>query len=293
MKLRLFPLFIFLLFASTVQAQQTINNPDFGFSFDLPAGWQVANFQGSYLINSNYQKGLIIVGKEPAKSIAEIKQNMLVPYSEGATSLSSNGQIEELGNNIYGTKINGTLDGTPCEAYIIDVLVPSTAVASIMVAVEENSYSDDFKQIALKIAQSVNNPLGNHSNSIQQQSSSTELSGIGDAASLFAGYALVWMQVGSEYERAKVQMEFCSNGNFIGYEMSGYTVGSAADMGEATMQGQWRLDKQGQNYKLTTIDAQGNRGETLVYPFVDEYGDQRFRIGGKAFGYYGESRSCN
>ena len=305
-----------LLFFQTIllNAQQTVNDPNYGFQFSVPDGWDVVNNQDAYLFTSNNYPGLIVVGKEPLSDLATMKQNLLTPYSDGETQMASSGNVEALWPNALGTDISGTMFGTQCKAYMVDVLVPGTAVGSVLVAVESGQYNDAYKQMCIQIAQSINNGVAasnqtqnqgytNQSQTQNQQynnqtttSNVGNLGGIGNAASEFAGYRLVWIQTG-EYDRSKVVFDFCNNGTFKAYEFSGYAVSNlngsgASDMGEANMYGKWRLDRQGENYKLTTIDQNGNKGESIVQPYVDEYGDQRFNIGGKGFGYYGSAENC-
>ncbi len=312
-------LLIFTLLAFLSNAQQTINDPNFGFQFSVPDGWDmINNNQESYLFTSNDYPGLIAVSKEQLSDLATIKQNMLTPYNDGQTQMASSGNVETLWPNALGTDLSGIMFNTQCKAYIVDVLLPGIAVGSVLVSVESGQYNDAYKQMCIQIARSINNGGGNknqyqannqsynnqpqtHNQGYGNQNATTkssgDLSGTGNAASEFAGYRLVWIQVDTEYSRSKVVFDFCKNGTFKAYEFSGYAVSNlngsgASDMGEANLYGKWRLDKQGENYKLTTIDQQGNKEETLIYPFTDEYGDQRFNIGGKGFGYYGAAKNC-
>ena len=221
-------LLLFSLLAFLTYAQQTINDPNYGFQFSVPDGCDVVNNQDAYLFTSNNYPGLIVVGKEPVADLATMRQNLLTPYNDGETQMASSGNVETLWTNALGTDISGTMFNTQCKAYMVDVLIPGTAVGSVLVAVESGQYNDAYRQMCLQIAQSINNGKGNnnqyqaqnqgYTNQNQNQGNSNQnynnqnntakssgtLGGTGNAASEFAGYRLVFMKTG-DYDRTKIK----------------------------------------------------------------------------------------
>ncbi|UZR97260.1 hypothetical protein [Chondrinema litorale] len=283
---------VFLFFGTYLQAQQTITAS--GYSFKVPAGWEASTAEGAYFLTSEFNKGFIMVGNDALASKDKIRQDLLTPYNDGNVMLQSTGVIDDYTANILGSKVTGSMQGVNCEAYLVNIIVPDVTLVNVMAIVEAESYSDFYKQMALEISQSVSKVSTSSTNkNVFSGNSNTNSGGnLGNAANKFTGRRIASISTNGEYAREKEVIDFCSNGTFSIYSFSGYSVGTAADMGEANQSGYWKFNGSGNSYTLTLTTADGNTGDIPVKTFIDKYGDEMFAIGGKNYGYYGEAKNC-
>lgn len=113
-------------------------------------------------------------------------------------------------------------------------------------------------------------------------------SGIGNKGDMFAGYQLAYIWTDDYGSREKEVIGFCSNGTFYLNDQSMSSNTHASIGHNANNTGTWKLDYTGGQY-LLTLSMQGETAQAPVQLFTDEYGDQRFNINGRAYGYYGKS----
>ncbi|MBT29136.1 MAG: hypothetical protein CMO01_05685 [Thalassobius sp.] len=288
---KVFTIFCVFLFINTyLKAQQIITTTE--FFFKVPVGWEASSAEGAYFLTSNTNKGFIMVGTDALASKEKIRQDLLTPYNDGNVILQSTGVIDDYTANIIGSKVTGSMQGVNCDAYLVNIIVPDVTLVNVMAIVESEAYSDLYKQLALEISQSVTK-LSNSNNNVSSGNRNSNSGGnLGNAANKFAGRRIASISTNGEYAREKEVIDFCSNGTFSIYSFSGYSVGTAADMGEANQSGYWKFNGSGNSYTLTLTTADGNTGDIAVKTFIDQYGDEMFAIGGKNYGYYGEAKNC-
>lgn len=114
----------------------------------------------------------------------------------------------------------------------------------------------------------------------------------GNQAAFLAGYQLAYIWSDDYGSRQKEVVGFCPDGSFYLHDesMSSYTDGNnghGASVGHSgAMYGTWKFEQRDGNYYLSMYTDEGG-GEVPVQLYIDEYGDQRFVIEGRAYGYYG------
>ncbi|WP_020533423.1 hypothetical protein [Flexithrix dorotheae] len=279
----------------------TINDPQLGFSFNVPDGWQAFQIEGGYMMASNNEKGLILVSSDNYNSLEELQRELETESSYGNTFLKKEGMITALSKTALSARINGQLEGTPCNGYGIMFLKPGGGNGNIFVGVEPQSYNNHYQQLAENLYFSINTgsntPTPNPSPKTTMNTQNAPKPGdLGNKGDMLAGYKLVYI-TSSYGSREKIVFNFCANGFFHMNEnnMSSFDevgIGSAAIGGNSGGAGYWKFEQKGEQYILTLSNQSGQSAPVPVQLFVDEYGDQRFKINGKAFGYYGAA-NCN
>lgn len=131
--------------------------PELGISFTIPKGYYGQLSEDLYIIGSETFKGFVVLSTTEENDLAELRNEVRKGINEGfSTSLSLQGNIDEISTNSIGAELKGTLEGQKAAAYIIGVVNKSGPYGiTIFAATEEAAWSDDVKNLARQIASSV------------------------------------------------------------------------------------------------------------------------------------------
>ncbi len=154
-KIHLIVQILFLAY-SLIFAQNRIVEPELGFSFTIPDGWQGTKSEKGYLLISKEQKGFILITLHHYNSIEEIEQNANEGINSGTgTTLTLGGKLSRTQNNGVAGTFKGILNGQSTLSYVISLLSPYGGGLSIFAFVDAKNYSDDYQDIVRTISNSV------------------------------------------------------------------------------------------------------------------------------------------
>ena len=149
-----------LLITSTVPAcgQLTgkVDDPAWGMTFQVPAGWLAQRIDAGYLCRSESAPGFILLTPHLYRSLQELQsQSVQGLQADNGTDLSPSGDAVRFGNNGIKAEYGGTLEGTAARAVAIALLAPAGGGVTVLVGVQEESFGSSYHRLADAVARSV------------------------------------------------------------------------------------------------------------------------------------------
>ena len=140
-------------------AQQTgqVDFPELGISFAVPSGWVGQVMEEAFLMGHQSKPGFILLTTHEAASIDEMKATAEAGLIDAANGifLQPAGPLETIGNKGIGGLFSGNLGGQAAQAYLIGLINPHGSGVLIMSATSTELWSDQYPDLALTVAQSV------------------------------------------------------------------------------------------------------------------------------------------
>jgi hypothetical protein len=140
--------------ASAGPAAGAFSDPDRGWSFSVPEGWEVRRGPDEILLASRSHRGLVVVLPHEAKSVAELRAAASEGLSEGGVVLRPSGSIEELGAHGIAAPFEGTAEGAPVRAWGAAVVSPLGVGATVLAIVEKDSFTPAHRETVNAVARS-------------------------------------------------------------------------------------------------------------------------------------------
>lgn len=283
---------ILTLTVSQMQAQQSgnVSYPELGIEFTIPQGW-VGQLNGeAYFIGHQSTPGFIMLTTHEAKSVEEMRQNAsqgMVDQTNGV-NLQLSGQLENVGSQGVGAEFSGSLGGQQARAYMVGMINPYGAGVLVMSAVSQQQWSDQYKQLALQVANSLRFTQATQPpvvNEWKEKLGNTRLTYMDSYTSL--DYSDANITTGGGYS-SEVVIDLCTQGYFNYKSSSNISVtgganttysGSASSHSQNKGNGTWELraDPSGNVYLILNFYG----GE--VYEYALTYPDNELHLNGKRY----------
>ncbi len=260
-----------LMCAISAHAAQTgkVDYPYLGIQFSVPEGWQGAESDDMFLMGSTSKPGLLAIMSNAAKSPEQLKSEADRGVREEGIHLTRSSDFMKIGGEGLGAEFEGLIEGEQAKAFIIGLINPFGTSVTIVAVTTEARYTDEYKELAMKISDSVGF-------AIPQESAETQ-----DWREGLKGKRLTYMysrsDTGSPYYDSSggvygsysgysttTRFDLCSNGTFSYYHSSQSSFDNAGGFGNAAGRdksiGQWEVS--------TTAD--GGSVLVLQYPNGEE-----------------------
>jgi hypothetical protein len=130
-------------------------DPDRGWAFGIPEGWQARRGPEEILLASPSHKGLVVVLPHEASSVAELRAEAAQGLAEGGVVLRPSGPIEDFGPAGIAAPFEGTADGTPVRAWGVAVVSPHGVGATVLAIVEKESFGPAHRETVDSVARSL------------------------------------------------------------------------------------------------------------------------------------------
>lgn len=216
-----------LALAFCVSAQQTgkIEYKQLGISFTVPDGWVGQEGEGVFLIASQTEPGFILVTTHGHKTLDAIKAEARQGIQDAnGTNLQLEGDLETLSKTAVAGNYNGTVEWQAARCYAVGMLNPHGYGVSILAVAATNIFSDKYKQLALKVKNSVKFAKPEIGPEVEKWKN------------LLSGVKLTYMEsyssnsytdggVSGGYSINK-ELDLCSQGYFLYYGSSNVSLGS-------------------------------------------------------------------
>lgn len=293
--------FCFLcLCLSTAQAAQTgvVSYPYLGIQFSIPDGWQGAEDGELFLMGSNTVPGLLVVMQNEAQSASDLKREAdkgIVDVEQGVNLLREGG-FDRVGTDGLGAVFSGVYEYQPAKAYIIGLINPFGKSITVAALTSSDSYSDEHRQLALAIANSVAFAVPEESALTQEWRQSLKGLRLAYRYSSYdsgAGYTDASGQVYGSYSSASetVNIDLCSNNQFSYSSSSTSSFDSSGGFGGAAASGanggRWQVSTLGDGQSQLELNF-GN-GEISVYELLNT--DNKLTLNGSRY-YRIDSELC-
>ncbi|MBN2089524.1 hypothetical protein JW964_07915 [candidate division KSB1 bacterium] len=247
-----------------------------GFKFVPPAGWTAQKVPGGFLLTSATQKGFILVATHQYRTLDAIRMALKDGWSdaENGTQFVLNGQIEAFSNQGISAEFAGTIQWNQARAKIVTLLSPYSDGVTILVAVENASYSSEYANYAGKIARSVKFAIPKTSPETKQWQEKLK----GSRLTFMESYS---SNSGGGYNMQEVY-SLCQNGNFNYQGNSTVSVdvpgASGSSVGNGGGQGQWKVVTiVGQ----PTLRLEFNNGQIKEFTITNP--DNKLHLNGKRY----------
>jgi hypothetical protein len=184
--------------ANSVVAQ-TLEEPGWGFKFQVPRGWNAKKQSSGALLGHDRIPGLIMVLPHSAANIQEMRREMGEGLQEEGLQLGTTGDLQLFGKNALVGTCEGFADGQPVKGRVFGAIASGGGGAYV---------------IAITTPEKYGHELGESAESIVRGIQFTRL----ESSDLMRHFAGTWVNSTTSTE-TRVTMK--SNGDFLeGYESS-------------------------------------------------------------------------
>jgi len=132
-----------------------VSDPQWGYGFNLPAGWKWQKSGEGALLGHDTIAGLIVVFPHTAGSYQEVQSWMREGLQEEGVMLSPSGPIKQLGSNAMGGDYQGLWEGQQARARGIGTWSPNGGGAIIIAVSTPEKFSPQLSKPAEDIARSM------------------------------------------------------------------------------------------------------------------------------------------
>lgn len=126
-----------------------------GFKFRPPAGWKFQKNPESILLGHDAVAGLILVLPHTAKSLQNVREQMLQGLHEEGVDLSPAGNLRPSGSSAYAGDFEGLVQGTQAKALGLGTLSPFGGGAFIVAVTTPEKFGREISAAAEAIAQNL------------------------------------------------------------------------------------------------------------------------------------------
>ncbi|GAB5535112.1 MAG: hypothetical protein Rubg2KO_13610 [Rubricoccaceae bacterium] len=136
-------------------AQQTVDYPALGLSFEVPDGWQGQEGDGLYIV-SHPSGGMLVMMPHEASTLQELRAGAEAGVDLGdGTNLQANSAIEPFGSEGIRVDMVGLVEWSPTEAHAIGLLSPNGGGVVIYALAPVRQLTDTHRSDAEALAWSV------------------------------------------------------------------------------------------------------------------------------------------
>lgn len=265
-------LFAITLTLSQINAQKTgkVEYKTLGIEFTIPNGWVGQEGDGLFIIGSQTVPGLVIVTTNDAKSVDQMKNEARQGIADqNGTNLQVNGSFEDLGNNAVGADLQGTLEWQAVKGYILGMVNPIGTGVTIMVASTPQQYSDQLKQAAFQIQNSIKFKKPETGPIVQKWKNEIVGRRLHYLNSYYSGGA-----IGGGYDDETI-IELCTSGSFYYYSKSNTTISgdgiSAYNSDGDNGNGKWEVTANVEGQGVLKLNFRNGEVYTYTLSFQDKY----------------------
>lgn len=295
--MKLKTILLFCMLTTQLWANDRVDYPYLGVQFSIPAGWQGFEDEDAYVMQSAQHAGALIMMLNPAQSITELKSQADAGIVDGFTTmLSRQSDFTQIGAEGLGADFAGFYEGIPAKAFVIGLINPFGNSLMIGAVTEKNDFSDEYRQLAINLANSVafaipqdsqqtlawRQDLPGNSLTYLKSSYSSGASYVDSSGMSFGTY--------SSYSSRRV-ISFCNAQRFNFYFSSQSSFDAGGGFGSTSSgddsQGNWQIttDNDGGSTLLLRFD----NGEERRYSLLSENG--RTYLNGDRY-YLGDAKGC-
>jgi hypothetical protein len=138
------------------RAGQTVDYPDHGVRFTVPAGWTGREIDGGLLLGSTTVPGLLLVLPHEHRDLAALRAEAAAGLGNGpATSLRLHGSLEDVGIAAVGGEFRGRFDGEPATAFAVGLINSHGVGLTVMAVTQPDEFTPQHRSIALALAHSI------------------------------------------------------------------------------------------------------------------------------------------
>ncbi len=211
-------LIIIIVLHSNTSCGQKPNRVDFksqGISLTIPEEWVGQETVGGYAFASTTTSGFILVTTNNYTNLAMMVQQARLGIANGNDNyMQLVTDIITYNNIVIGGEYQGAIEGYAAKAYIINVANETGGSGiSIMASTNTNQYSNFYKQLCEKIANTVEiyPPVQNLNTDNTQNR--TQNRNKNETEELFSGARLTYYNTGDGYS-TKITIDLCEQGFF-------------------------------------------------------------------------------
>ncbi|MEM6644109.1 MAG: hypothetical protein AAF616_14100 [Bacteroidota bacterium] len=263
----------------TVYAQEKVDLPEYGISFEIPVGWS-AQSQGDYiLVGHQSMPGLIIIFENTASTTAELLASAKEGIYDEGVSLKPAGDFTLTGNKVEGY-YEGMLQGAQVKAFAIGLVSRVGSGFSAIVVTATDLFTEKHITEINKLAASV------VFSEIPDTYSTEQWKGWLTGRQLRYMYTSGGSDYGGGYSGTSQdrRINLCSNGRFLYYSNSSSSFdgsgGFGYTQGNKDSQGIYKLvSKAGRTYLILEFE----NGETYEYEVSSNESDHTLLNGDRYF----------
>lgn len=252
-------------------AGRAFADPYAGFRFNIPNDWtgqEVEN--GSYLIGHTKKAGFILVMPHQYASVNEMYQESAQGIHEEGIQLTPTSGVQKYGRKGLIANYNGAIQGQMVKAHAIGLLSPHGGGLTMLIAVRNDLYTNDYLTTLQSIANSV---------TFSKPKTSPVA---GQWKNRINGKRLLYMKTANGMSK-KITIDLCSSGNF------GYNSNSSGMSGGPTVltyagqdggQGTWKIISR-RNAAILVLNY--NTGEFAEYQLANGASNGQIQLDGRRY----------
>ena len=155
MRIKLYYLtFLSFCFFSRLEAQQFVDLPEYGVSFEIPIGWTGSVQEDFILLGHASIPGMMFILENTSSSPEELKQEAMSGIYEEGVSLKPEGDFLITKNRVEGY-YKGSFNGTGVKAYAVGLISRLSSGLTAIVLTESAVFSDEHVVEMNKLIESV------------------------------------------------------------------------------------------------------------------------------------------
>lgn len=133
-----------------------VGDPYWGLKFSPPQGWVDQKAEQGFLLGCETKKGFILILPHEHGSLNELRAAAKEGLAdENGTMLQVDGEIKSFGENGVAANFRGTVEWQKAKAYAIGLLSPFGGGATILTAVTEADFSEEYIGFTESLAKSM------------------------------------------------------------------------------------------------------------------------------------------
>lgn len=261
-----------------------ISEPSLGLKFNPPKGWKAQKMQAGYLLGHDTMKGFMMVLPHQYSTLDQLRAAAREGMHDNqGTALKLAGTPVAFGKEGIAAEFSGLVEGKAAKAYAVGMLSGFGGGATVLIAVEEQSYSAEYQKTAQTLAKSMKFSKPQKPSIVEEWRQTLNGARLTYMWRYYSGSADGSYVGGGE----EVKIDLCQKGYFrymgssdlaadggsgYGYNAGGYSGGNNQGSG------QWEVDANGQQPILRLKFHNGR-----VYEYALSYEDGKTFLDGKRY----------
>lgn len=236
---------------------QTVQDPQWGFSFQVPAGWKHQYDAAGALLGHETIPGMLLVLPHTVGTIQELESLMQQGLEEEGITLMLAGQISPAGKNMLSSTYSGEYQGQQVQAKGYGLLSPQGGGAYVIALCTPENYGKKLEAAAEALVRSVRYPKPDGKSG-----------GSGIAANLVG----TWVTMTKSTETT---VTLAADGNFYTNYVAGYSGTESGQWGlarEDKSAGRW-LVRGSREQGVVVLRYANGKEETIQYKVHREGGE--------------------
>jgi len=250
-------------------SKDEVGDPNWGFKFSLPKGWNVEKGAKGAILGHTTIPGTIWVFPHSASGFKEVQMQMQEGLAEEEVQLQLASQLQSLGNNAIAGIFSGVYRRQQVKARGIGTYSPNGGGAYIVAMTSPTKFGSDLSNAAEAIAKSMQyfkvqesaSTGGTGGTAAPPGSSNQQL--MRQMAGVYYSFSSAGLSYSGGTER---RVTLCPNGTYYSGSESSYSAGAGTGgawgaAGQQSGRGTWRVQGNINQGVLTTIDSSGKPTE--------------------------------